>query len=373
MRGKGINYDTGFYLGGTSSREDFAPAVVAREMAVIAGDLGCTAVRISAGEPERLSIAGQHAAAAGLEVWFAPFPCELAAGQLVPLFEECADRAERLRRSGGTVVLVTGCELSLFADGFLPGGTIYERLERLGSWGPELQAAFRALPAKLNDCLADTATATRRRSGGPVTYASGMWEPADWQPFDIVAVDAYRDAGNAATFGGLLRQPRGHGKPLVVSEYGCCGYQGAADRGGLGWMIVDTGANPPRLDGDYVRDEAEQVRYLTELNEIFAATGVDLAFWFTFAGYQLVAGPGPRGDLDLASYGVVRMLPGGPPAGPMGLGWEPKLVFGALREFGWSEGNQPPEAGQWVPDRDAGRPGHPAGPASPPQAKRRKT
>ena len=39
---------------------------------------------------------------------------------------------------------------------------------------------------------------------------------------------------------------------------------------------------------------------------------MDLAFWFTFAGYRLVPGAGPRRDLDLASYGVVKMAPGGP-------------------------------------------------------------
>ena len=103
-----------------------------------------------------------------------------------------------------------------------------------------------------------------------------------------------------------LRQYRQHGKPLVVTEFGCCGYAGAAARGGLGWAIIDEGADPPALDGDYVRDESEQVTYLRELTEIFEAEGVDLAFWFTFAGYHLVRDPDPRQDLDLASYGVVR-------------------------------------------------------------------
>jgi hypothetical protein len=46
-----------------------------------------------------------------------------------------------------------------------------------------------------------------------------------------------------------------------------------------------------------VRDESEQVRYLEELHGIFAAEGVDLAFWFTFAGYGLVHDPGPAATL----------------------------------------------------------------------------
>jgi hypothetical protein len=136
-----------------------------------------------------------------------------------------------------------------------------------------------------------------------------MWEPVDWTPFDVAGVDAYRDAGNASRFRLELRQHLRRGKPLAVTEFGCCGYAGAADRGGLGWAILDTSAEPPVLDSDYVRDEHEQVTYLRELTEIFEAEGVDLAFWFTFAGYGLVPGPGPRRDLDLASYGLVKMTP----------------------------------------------------------------
>ena len=36
MRGQGINYDTGFYPGGVSTREHFDPVLVGREMRVIA-------------------------------------------------------------------------------------------------------------------------------------------------------------------------------------------------------------------------------------------------------------------------------------------------------------------------------------------------
>lgn len=334
MRGKGINYDTGFSPGGRLSREDFDADVVRREMQVIASELRCTAVRITGGEPERLSMAGELAAAAGLEVWFSPFPCELTTGQLAPLFADCADRAERLRRAGARVVLATGCELTLFAAGFLPGDDVYQRIAALQSPGPELYAAFGTMSARLNGFLAETVAAARERFAGPLTYASGMWEPVDWQPFDIAATDAYRDATNAQRFPAeLSKQPRA-GKPLVVTEFGCCGYAGAGDRGGTGWAIIEPDADPPRLDGDYVRDEAEQVRYMQELHAIFSAEGVDLAFWFTFAGYGLVHRPGqPRLDLDMASYGVVKMLEAGPPAGHEGLGWEPKAAFGALAQL----------------------------------------
>jgi len=48
-----------------------------------------------------------------------------------------------------------------------------------------------------------------------------------------------------------------HGKPALITEVGCCTYQGA---------IVDYSTNPPKqLKGTYVRDEAVQARELTEV------------------------------------------------------------------------------------------------------------
>ncbi len=333
MRGKGINYDTGFSPGGVISRPEFDAEIVRREMRVIASELRCTAVRITGGQPERLSITAELAAAAGLEVWFSPFPCELATEELAPLFADCADRAEHLRRSGARVVLVTGAELTLFAAGFLPGGDFFERVKRVQAPGPEHHAAFAALPAKLNGVLAETAAAVRERFSGLVSYASAPWEPVDWQPFDIVAIDSYRDATNAGGFRAELRRYLGHGKPLAVTEFGCCCYAGAADRGGMGWAILDEFADPPRLDGDYQRDEAQQAGYLEDLHAIFEEEGVDLSFWFTFAGYNLLHNAEPRQDLDLISYGVVTMLEAGPPAGYQGLGWQPRQAFGALAKL----------------------------------------
>jgi hypothetical protein len=331
MRGKGINYDTGFLPGNHDSRPDFDPAVVAAEMRIIARELGCTAVRVSGSKPERISIAAQAAAAEGLEVWFAPFPPELTAAELLELFRDCADRAEHLRRAGASVVLVAGCELSLFNPGFLPGTNSYDRIARLGKPSPRLYASFARLPKRLNAFLGEAADTVRSRFGGPVTYASGTWEPVDWSRFDIVSVDAYRDAKNSGSFRADLRKQLGHGKPVVATEYGCCPYAGAADKGGLGWDIADyDDGGVPKLRGEYQRDESEQVRYLQELNQIFAEEGVDLAFWFTFAGYHQPTSPDPRQDADLASYGLVTMLAEGPGSGYQGLGWRPRLAFAAM-------------------------------------------
>src|SRR5678815_2160873 len=108
MRQRGINYDTGFLNAGTSTRESFDPDVVRREMRIIRDDLHCTAVRITGGDPDRLETAATHAADAGLAVWFCPFTNGLTQDALLTLLADCADRAERLRRRGAEVVLLTG-------------------------------------------------------------------------------------------------------------------------------------------------------------------------------------------------------------------------------------------------------------------------
>jgi len=334
MRGKGINYDTGFLPGEHDSRPDFDPAVVAAEMRIIARELGCTAVRVSGSRPERISVAAQAAAAEGLEVWFAPFPPELTTAELIGLFRDCADRAEQVRREGARVVLVMGCEVTLFNPGFLPGTYFYDRMRRLGTPSPRLYASFALMPRRLNAFLAEAAGAVRGRFGGPLTYAAGTWEPVDWSRFDIVSVDAYRDANNAASFRADLRKQFRHGKPVAATEYGCCPYAGAADKGGLGWDIVDYDEDGGgTLRGEYQRDESEQVRYLQELNQVFTEEGLDLAFWFTFAGYHQPASTDPRRDVDLASYGLVSMLPEGPARGYQDLGWRPRLAFEAMAKL----------------------------------------
>lgn len=335
LRVRGINYDTGFAGAGYPSRRSFDPDVVRRELVVIADDLHCTAVRVSGGDLDRLVIAGRAALDAGLELWFAPFPTELTPSELTRYFRDAAERAAVLEHGfPGRVVLVLGCEISLFGAGFLPGDTFIERATGLTTspWPDAMTAAFRGLPAALDDFFADTVATVRQAFHGRVSYASGTWETIDWTPFDIVGIDGYRDARNADDYRQQLHSYLAKGKPVAVTEFGCCTYRGAADRGGLGWAIIDGEHTPARLDGPYERSEAEQVDYLRELLTIFADEGIDAAFWFTFAGYELPHRADPLFDLDMASYGVVKMRDPavGPPADDFG--WQPKKVFAALAD-----------------------------------------
>ena len=343
VRAKGINYDTGFFNAGTSTHEPFQPDRVARDMLAIRHDLHCTAVRITGGDPDRLEIAATHAAAAGLEVWFCPFTNGLTQDELLGLLADCAGRAERLRSTGAGVVMLTGSELSLFNLGFLPGDTLEERLALVVD-PARIRPHIANARVRVNDFLRRAVATVRARFDGPVSYASILpLEGVDWTPFDIIATDAaYRTALTAPAFRDSIRafvaQGRAQGKPVAVTEFGCATCAGASDVAGTGDALIVWGVDgrAARLKEDYPRDEQEQAIYLRELLEVFDTEGVDAAFVYTFARYDLPHRSDPFLDLDRASAGIVRVLDAlSDPCARRypDMPWEPKAAFHLLAEW----------------------------------------
>jgi hypothetical protein len=334
MRGRGISYDTGFVRNGATSLEPFEAEVVERELRIIRDDLHCNAVRIMGGDPERLEIAAACAADIGLEVWFSPYPLELSEDEMLSLFADCAERAERLRRRGAEFVFVTGAELSLMNHGFLPGGTLDERLSLLLHDRQRLPELLPGVIARVNEFLDKAVALVRARFGGRVTYAAIPLERPDWSRFDIVSVDLYRSSEIAGQFVQGVRSLVAQGKPVAITEFGAATFRGAGDRGAQGLEIAeydDTG-RPVGLTGDYARDEEGQATYVRELLEVFDAEGVDSAFVFTFALHDFPHRPegDPRPDLDLASFGIVKVLGDGRGTAYPGMVWEPKAAFRML-------------------------------------------
>src|SRR6266566_2859691 len=184
-----------------------------------------------------------------------------------------------------------------------------------------------------DDLLGKASAVVRERFGGKISYASIPFEGVDWTPFDFISVDAYRSIAVADRYRDDMRALVARGKPVAITEFGCATFQGAADKGASGGMIVKyDNTTPMRLDGDYIRDEAEQATYLRELLAIFTAEGVDTAFANTFASYHLPHRRDPRADLDMASYGVVKVLEDRPGHSYPDMAWEPKAAFTALAD-----------------------------------------
>ena len=330
MRGKGINYDTGFFPGGPDSRPDFDPETARRELRVIAEDLHCTAVRISGALPDRLEAAAQAAADAGLEVWFAPFPCETTREELLELLADCAQRAERIRAAGTEVVFVAGCETSLFCPGYFDGDDSYARIA-----DPRQRRTGAVEPARGDHGLVQRLPGRGRRDGARALPREGDLRGR--------AVGVHRLAAVRLRVRGRLPRRRTtgtssaedvrahfkHGKPVVATEFGCTPYVGSGDRGGMAWAILDHSVEPPGSTATICAARTSRSTYFTELYDVFEEAGVDSAFWFTFATFRALHDPAdPRKDLDLAAYGTVKMT--GPDSPE--LNWEPKKVFHTIAE-----------------------------------------
>jgi hypothetical protein len=301
---RGVCYDVGRSFGGPSTRPELDPGVVQRELEIIRQDLHCNAVRICGTDLARIRVAGAQALSLGLEAWLCPELFEHDQATTLLYITEAARTAEDLRRQWpGRVVLSIGTELSWFMQGILEGGTFTDRIA-----APTFREQIRGthVTATLNAFLARAAEAARCTFGELVTYAAAPAEPVDWSLFDVVCIDIYRDAVNRDSFGDLLEPAFAHGKDVVISEVGCCTYTGAQDDGGIGWAIIDYSANPPEIDGDYVRDEGLQASELTEMLKLLECRGVNGIFVMTFVSPTLIHTPDPRTDLDMASFSIVK-------------------------------------------------------------------
>jgi hypothetical protein len=322
---KGINYDTGFEPFGpaNSSRKTFDTKVVSREMQIIADDLHCTHVRITGSDPDRIAIAALLAIEAGISVWFSPFPSNLTADELVSYFIACARRAEEIRKVSADTVFVMGCELSIFNSGFLPGNHLLERTQAFAEfdkWQP-------AMDENLRDFFTKAVPEVRQHFNGSLSYAAGEWEEIDWLLFDIVSVDLYRAKHNEAYYEQQLKNYMVHNKPVAITEFGCCALRGASDLGGNATftvLAIQEGALVVNEGWQY--SDEEQVSYLKELFSVFRAIGVMTAFWFTFADYEKLYSEDARHNLDMASYGMVKMLVHPGKTYP-DMQWEPRKVF----------------------------------------------
>lgn len=378
---RGILYDVGSsYVPGQHSREKWNPEAVHEEMRVIREDLHCTTVSLFGYDLERMEQAARSALDQGLDVWLQPRSLDAGHPELVEHVERAADLAQRLReelrgepreapRAGlpeegheasrevegsrgadaedrveDRIVLNVGCELTVINGGIIPGRHMGHRMLALYVFG--------MLPfyynRRLNRVLRRLAEGARARFDGPLTYGSGVWETVDWTPFDFVGVDYYFDELTRTSYRQGLRALRRWGKPVVVTEFGCCAHRGAETKGGAGGDALDwRDLDDRKVRGNLVRDEGVQADMIEKLIDVYETEDVRGAFLCMFIEGDCRYSPDPRRDSDMASFGIVR-----PPAPETGLSpddghWEPKEGFHALaRRFGAEA------VGHGVPEQD---------------------
>ena len=304
MKRRGVCYDVGRVLDGQNWRPELSVSERHRELEIIGRDLHCNAVKIHGQDISTLLATAEDALSLGLEAWLAPEMWDRTADETLGYVIAAASDAQRLyQRWPGRVYLSVGTELTFFMRDILEGATFGERLAN-----PGLIDRLRAgtLNEPLNEFLARASDAVRRVFGGGITYASLPFEQVEWRRFDFVGVDLYRDATNRESFADIVRRYVSLGRPVTVTECGCCTYRGAEDAGGQGSAIIDITATPPRLKAPYVRDEALQAHELTQLVALFDAAGVDGTFIHTFVQPLNAYNADPRFDFDMASFSLVK-------------------------------------------------------------------
>ena len=292
-----------------------------RDLEVIRDELHCTTVLLYGRHIGRLAATARSARRLGLDVWLQPRLPDQSRRKVLEHLGLAASAAETVRAEHGRVTFVAGCEHSLFTNGLIPGPHTFVRLKLLRLM-PRLQPR---VTRKLDALLAEAAAISRRNFHGPLTYAAAFWERVDWSRFDLVGVNLYRFAGNAATYAGQVRALAG-AKPVVITEFGCCAYAGAEHAGPAGFLIVQWLRSTPRVSPGHVRDETVQATYLRELvarlrgRRASTARSPSRSPCRTFR-----TAPTTRShDLDMAGFGVVKVAADDPSR------WERKAAFHEL-------------------------------------------
>lgn len=351
MKYRGVVYGVGLkFQEPAFSVEPFSPQLVSHDMHTIAADLHANAVRIEGEEISRLATAARAAHAAGLTVFFNPWKMNAGVDETRAYLAEAARVAETLRHSGiDDIVFVAGCEYSIFGKGVFPGDSFGERaawfgtqLSSAGSGGLDASAhdvpeTVRAKAPRLNEVVRSFVEVVRGAGfGGPLTYSGGTWELVDWDVFDIVGIDYYRRGETEEKSVEGLQLHRFGGKPLVVMEVGCCAYEGAAERGDGGFVLLK-GTNPDGsgiFQDDVVptRSEREQADYIGTQLGLLANADVHAVFVYVFSFPCMRAGEGAK-DLDMMSFSLVKTFPDHDPRSKAMPPWAPKESFYRVADF----------------------------------------
>ena len=130
--------------------------------------------------------------------------------------------------------MCVGNELTLFMRGIVPGRSHARRTR-----SPVLREVVLSGQHTLRAFLADVAVSVRRVYSGPVSYCALPFERVDWDHFDVVGVNHYRQsrAGpDADRYLAKISQLQATGKPVAVTEFGFAACQDARNPEFLGTL-----------------------------------------------------------------------------------------------------------------------------------------
>ncbi len=330
----GVNYDAGIGLFSDRNGDNISYAEMQEAMRVIRNELHCNAVRIYGYDLDKLIQCSRIAISEGLMVWFSPRRINASYDEALDFITRCSAAAEELRKTSDKFVYVIGNEFTLDIKGFIKGENIYDRISALSNPLFIMKIILGSrLNKELNDFLKKAVTAARQYFKGEITYASGEWEKVDWDKFDIVGLNYYRNIFNAWEYRKTVGKYVQKYRKVAITEFGCCSYRGANLKGAWGYNVVDWNKPRPRLKKAYQRDEGVQSDYLIELLNIYSAENVYAAFIYTYVARKAAYDADPLFDLDMANFGLVKVLPSNDNNGEAPFSLEKKKSFIEVSRF----------------------------------------
>jgi hypothetical protein len=325
LKYRGITYEVAD--GGTRATS-WKAARMRNDMRVIREELHASSVSVFGDGVQRMAATASEAAERGLHVWLQPRLANVPRREILDHLAEVGQHAEEMRRQGAHVHLSVGAEFFLFVPGIVPGDDPIERIQNITSG----KVDRRRVEQRLGRFIAQAAEFGRSVFKGRLTYGAAQDDKVDWRLFDIVSVNYYSSFRRRSDYVRELKRYRHWGKPVAITEFGTCAYEGAPRRGGMAWDVVDYQKRPPRIIGNLVRSEETQARYIIRLLDIFESMGLYAAMVYNFVSPDDRHDPSPRYDIDLASYGVVKAMWKTRDRPTADWHWEPKLAFHALAE-----------------------------------------
>lgn len=340
---RGVSYDSGcnFNTGqGPISRAVWSTDRMREEISAISDELHCNSVTISGSDFDRVEETVAAAVEKGLHVWLQPRLVDRSQEEILEHLTEGARLAQSFLDRGADIRYSIGCVHLIQTPGIVAGDMYHERMANvLGDANhnflkPTSEIDWTDASVRLNAFLAKAASAARQNFSGELIYSAGPFEDVDWSVLDYVGLTYYYAVfptreGYAADLGRYRRW----GKPIVISEYGSQAYEGAAERGFMGFDVVDRFHGEPTVFDGYFRKESAQAEFHLRMLSMFEELGIHSVAVTEFIHPTHPHSPDPRLDLDIASFAITKTIRDDYSDWASPYRWEPKASFHTIAGY----------------------------------------
>jgi exo-beta-1,3-glucanase (GH17 family) len=320
---KGINYNAGIEYNSSINSNDKIDLKKLKEDLILIKKLNCNTIRTYGSHIDKLIVYSEEMLKQGFNVWISPRLIDGNKKQTIKFIKKSSKEAEKLRKKYRKVVFIIGNELLIDSKAVFDAPNLFNRVDILKSYlnfksnlkneVPKLKKIYKSMQKfvektdkTIKNFVEILRIETSNNFKGKITYASLPFEEINWNNFNIVGVNLYKNKWNADTYINELRKFKSHGKPVAITEFGTCPYKGSSKTGGSSFNIVDY--KTKKIIKGIIRDENEQSKYLKELINMYSKENIFATFIFDFKEEWKTHSKNPSRDLDLSSFGIVKVL-----------------------------------------------------------------